>query len=529
MKRALWAAAALIAVPLLAQTPPLTLGDYAYDGAGNIKHIGNDVYVYDTVSRLLSGGAGPGRSQTYTYDSFGNITRIVTDGNTGAPRIPGVDPLTNRMSINTGGASTFGTYDAAGRMTAYTGPSTYSFAYDGADMVRELTSSAGREVYIYTADDERIAVASLDNAGAVSSWHWSLRGLDNRVLRQIDQTAGTWSWREDFIYGGDQLIAAELPAPTRTLHFFPDHLGTPRLITGNGGATIAKHTYYPFGEEVPPAPQDGQAMKFTGHERDFSGLDYMHARFYAAGAGRFASVDPIFGRVTQPRSWNRYSYAANAPNRYVDPTGMQIKISLGASGDDFPEKPQDGDRWSDSAWSHFFHDTFRLQIALASLDPYRRRSESSHTGESIRNLGSMMGQSFTAFGEGLFFGDMYGGRWADAGYYDPEQWHIAQSSGYAVHGTIEGAALAFGAGKVGPLVSRGATEASTWLNQGRYWRVGISNAGGFRYVAMRGEILDKVATWAFRASYGSPYEEFEIVRYHWYWWQVGRIGRGPMP
>ena len=318
---------ALAALPALAQTPPLTFGDYQYDGAGNIIRIGNDVYVYDQVGRLTSGGAGPGRSQAYSYDAFGNITRIVTDGNGAAPRIPGVDALTNRMSITTGGATTYGTYDAAGRMTGYVGPSTYAMSYDGADMVRELSGGGVREVYVYTADDERLAVASLDSAGAVSSWRWSLRGLDNRVLRQFDQSAGgTWSWREDFIYAAGQLIAAETPAPTRTLHFFNDHLGTPRLITGNGGATMAKHTYYPFGEEVTSPAQDTQAMKFTGHERDFSGLDYMHARFYGAGAGRFLTGDWARGRRHRPQSWDRYSYTWNSPIDYIDPDGQQIYV-----------------------------------------------------------------------------------------------------------------------------------------------------------------------------------------------------------
>lgn len=38
----------------------------------------------------------------------------------------------------------------------------------------------------------------------------------------------------------------------KTFHFFPDHLGSPRLITGNGGTEYVRRTYYRFGREAAP-------------------------------------------------------------------------------------------------------------------------------------------------------------------------------------------------------------------------------------------------------------------------------------
>jgi hypothetical protein len=37
--------------------PPITVGPYKYDGAGNIIHMGADRYTYDEMSRLTSGTA----------------------------------------------------------------------------------------------------------------------------------------------------------------------------------------------------------------------------------------------------------------------------------------------------------------------------------------------------------------------------------------------------------------------------------------------------------------------------------------
>jgi RHS repeat-associated protein len=63
-------------------------------------------------------------------------------------------------------------------------------------------------------------------------------------------------------------------------------------------------------------------MKYTGHERDAAtALDYMHARHYNFGVGRFLSVDTGTPEPPVPHGWNRYVYATNNPLRRVDPSG----------------------------------------------------------------------------------------------------------------------------------------------------------------------------------------------------------------
>jgi RHS repeat-associated protein len=121
-------------------------------------------------------------------------------------------------------------------------------------------------------------------------------------------------------------------------------------------ATIKRHDYLPFGEELfagtggrsaangygcAPGQQgctgDGVRQQFTSKERDVeTGLDYFLARYYASLHGRFTGADPLIssGRASVPQSWNRYSYVLNNPLKLVDPYGLV---------DDDPQDPKKKD------------------------------------------------------------------------------------------------------------------------------------------------------------------------------------------
>ena len=67
----------------------------------------------------------------------------------------------------------------------------------------------------------------------------------------------------------------------------------------------------------------------------------MQQRYYDPTSGRFLSIDPLETSPSDPRTINRYTYAANNPYTYVDPDGR-------AFGD--PERSDD--MWPDDLdWS----------------------------------------------------------------------------------------------------------------------------------------------------------------------------------
>ena len=111
--------------------------------------------------------------------------------------------------------------------------------------------------------------------------------------------------------------------PFNLVFFKTDHLGTPRVITDQDGKVLSTHDYLAYGEELTDPEFTTNRMKFTGHERDpETGLDYMLARYYTSGSGRFLQVDP--GKdynKTDPMSFNLYGYVRGNPIMGTDPTG----------------------------------------------------------------------------------------------------------------------------------------------------------------------------------------------------------------
>lgn len=312
-------------------------GQYHYDASGNITQIGTRSYVYDFLNRLAVERDG-GLSTTYGYDGFGNMnlqtTTIVsaaapsTGGNYGGIGARSmnkidVDPSTNRL--------TGATYDAAGDVTAW--PSGTTYEWDNAGSMHALHANGRDVVYLYTADDERVAsVARVPDVNVITRnrTNWTLRGFSQQLLRTWtdDSTSGTrtWSWSEDEIWRGTTLLASETPTGTR--HIFTDHLGSPRFLTDSVGQSLGTIPFSSFGSG---GATGMGALQFTGHERDLGtnssdALDYMHARYYSAAVGRFLSVDPtldVARAVKTPQAWNRYSYVLNDPVRLIDADGRE--------------------------------------------------------------------------------------------------------------------------------------------------------------------------------------------------------------
>jgi RHS repeat-associated protein len=131
------------------------------------------------------------------------------------------------------------------------------------------------------------------------------------------------------------------------LHYvLSDIQGSARGVMNNNGsssAIVARHDYLPFGEEIGLnvglrsssqgyAASDTNRWKYGMTERDStSGLDHTWWRKYESFSGRWTSPDPLSGTLADPQSFGRYTYTANDPVNFVDPSGLNAE-SAGGGG-----------------------------------------------------------------------------------------------------------------------------------------------------------------------------------------------------
>jgi RHS repeat-associated protein len=136
---------------------------------------------------------------------------------------------------------------------------------------------------------------------------------------------GQRSW-ETLKVSPPEVIGDHVEGDWRVVWVHADHLGSVRMTSLANQTIVSRHTYEPFGWEVPRGFLSSNTHRFTGHERDATtGLDYMLARYYANSQARFLSVDPAGKSAARelPQTWNRYAYSRNTPIARYDPDGRK--------------------------------------------------------------------------------------------------------------------------------------------------------------------------------------------------------------
>ena len=92
------------------------------------------------------------------------------------------------------------------------------------------------------------------------------------------------------------------------------------MRTGPTGAALETCTSLPFGDGQTCTGPESSLLHFTGDERDAeTGLDHTLFRQYQSLEGRWLSVDPLAGDISNPQSLNRYAYVGNNPIIGFDP------------------------------------------------------------------------------------------------------------------------------------------------------------------------------------------------------------------
>jgi RHS repeat-associated protein len=292
-------------------------------GAGNQTC----TYAHDDIARIASVNCGSPWSQTFGYDSFGNLTKSGS-----MSFAPTYSFVTNRMTQI--GSST-PTYDANGNVT---NDFLHTYTWD----------AAGRPVAIDTVTVTYDALGRMveqDKSGVYTEIAYAPSG--GKLALMTGQTL-----QKAFVSltGGSMAVYT---SSGLAYYRHSDWVGSSRFASTPTRAMYSDGAYGPFGEGY--AQSGTTDLSFTGMNQDtVSNLYDFPAREYGT-QGRWPSPGPSGSSSVSPndpQTWNRYAYVTNSPMSYVDATGMaRISPTLGyllsiAGGLGFGSGPADGSGWA---------------------------------------------------------------------------------------------------------------------------------------------------------------------------------------
>lgn len=287
-------------------------------------------FDYDAYSRLNEANYG-GQSFQYRYDQIGNLLSksVIRGGGAEFTKFTygGRDDETGRESrvgyqsefsagpnaITFNGASII--YDDVGNRL-FNGSILYHWNED--NRLVAIDNSNGRAQYGYDFDGQRRYKKFTRNDGKTSQVVYlnSLNEIrDGQLVKYVE-------------LNGKKIASSQRKEPEFTAEKFylNDNVGSTAMVLDRQAKAINAQRFTPFGERLNLfGKSKATPYGFTGKEQDDeSALGYFSHRYLAHSSAQFITPDPVFAerdRFENPQLWSPYSYAANNPIRYVDPSG----------------------------------------------------------------------------------------------------------------------------------------------------------------------------------------------------------------
>jgi insecticidal toxin complex protein TccC len=363
------------------QTEALQDLRYEYDPVGNVLSIEDAAlpiryfanqriepinrYRYDSLYQLIeangweAGAANQGPSssadpaavgsyrQTYRYDAGNNLLELTHVG----PQSPGHRLvaaqhsnrcLPVRNGVEPGEEDFRNGFDANGNLLNL--QPGQALSWDLRNQLREVrpverdSAADDSERYVYGADGMRVRKvrSTQTQAQPVIAEVRYLPGLELRthsgtgeVLQVISVQAGRSSVR---VLHWEAKRPAQI-ANDQQRYSLSDHLGSATLELDQDAKVISQERYYPFGGT---AWADGEAVqvsyktvRYSGKERDATGLYYYGFRYYVPWVQRWLSPDPM-GAID---GLNIYRFVKNCPITYIDDQGLFFERPLSSDQD----------------------------------------------------------------------------------------------------------------------------------------------------------------------------------------------------
>ena len=334
---------------------------YDYDPVGNViriedsaqptRHFANQridpvsIYQYDTLYQLIEATGreaidqGPelaNYTQTYRYDAGGNLQQLTHVGAQAHSQRFVTARTSNRTLLVVNDQppdeeDIAAAFDANGNLLELQAGQVLSWdRRNQLQHVRPVVRESGNddsERYLYDASGQRLRKVKTTEAKAVT--HTAevryLPGLEIRTdtatgetLHVMTAQAGRSTVRVLHWQNGKR----DANDDDQVRYALTDHLGSSTLELDKDAQIISQESYYPFGGTSCWAARNVieasyKTVRYSGKERDATGLYYYGLRYYAPWLQRWINPDPA-GAVD---GLNLYRMLRNNPVRYEDEQG----------------------------------------------------------------------------------------------------------------------------------------------------------------------------------------------------------------
>ena len=326
---------------------------YTYDSLGRlVKAVTTDhrkddskqtvTYTYDKVGNRLAEDKGDTKT-TYDYNGLDQVKTSTTwkDGTVQENKQYVYDKNGNEIGQTNGttGEILYRTYDAENRLTEV------SVNKDGKNAVVQQNRYNGDGQRIQRVEGDQTTnyyyqddVVSYTTDGKGEQTSQDLLGTDGNVIGTQRYTGNDAAY---YVYNKDVQGS------------------TTNLVRDNGKADVS-YRYEDFGETTSVGENtSGNETCYTGGRYDeTTGLYYLNARYYNPEDGRFLSEDTYRGEVNQPDSHHLYTYCANDPVNFIDPSGFMKSTYVLA----YYNRQKPSSKLTEQAWHSPYYRTENVSI-----------------------------------------------------------------------------------------------------------------------------------------------------------------------
>ena len=273
---------------------------YEYDSDANLQTyfdgIDNHSYTYDFANRLES-WTYKGQTVNYNYDTAGNLK----------------NPNSKTLTFNAANEIDGFTYDEAGNLLK---DDKYQYEWDGEGRLITVKDLMGITLSSYTYFSYGLRKTKTVGPSTFS-YHYDGSDLI-RITDQNNQTVWAFTW----INGRPNTVTN---SQGQTFFYITNYRGDVVRIVDGTGVVVANYSYDPWGNVSQMSENTSVANQPIGYAGYFfdreTNLYYLQARYYDPATARFISRDAYEGDVDSPVTQNPYVYANNNPLIWVDPDG----------------------------------------------------------------------------------------------------------------------------------------------------------------------------------------------------------------